>query len=231
MPFDHVVEIDLDDDVVIRFVYSRRPIERYAVLLLVRVNALWHEARLFDNHLGTHHMHRYTQTGGKQSPEIFHPGPANMAIPAAIDHLKAHWEGDSRIMEKGLTHGGIPEEGLARGVNTPAVDAALDLAVRIALDPASDESYPSDLVLIAADLPHVSDMLTRAIGQRRALALVFPDGSNLVAQPPRDRRLLRSLAVGLLRLADATHKRGDRPTFVPREWVTQFHAAPPSAAA
>lgn len=71
---------------------SGRPIERYAVLLLVRVEDGWQEIRLFDNHLGGHHMHRYTAQGDKQPAEAFHPGPTNAAIAAAIQHLKAHWE-------------------------------------------------------------------------------------------------------------------------------------------
>jgi hypothetical protein len=37
-------------------------------------------------------MHRYAPKDGKQSAEIFHPGSASAAIPAAIQHLKDQWE-------------------------------------------------------------------------------------------------------------------------------------------
>ncbi len=36
----------------------------------------------------------------------------------------------------------------------------------------------------------------------------------------------RFYVLGLLRLADRAGRERDRPTFVPREWVTEFHAAP-----
>lgn len=76
----------------IRFNQSGRPIERYSVLLLVLVDGEWQEARVYDNHLGSHHMHRYTRKQGKQGPEAFHEGPITEAIPAAIAHLRSHWE-------------------------------------------------------------------------------------------------------------------------------------------
>ncbi|ERR1022692_1457830 len=92
MPYEQVVDIALADGVIVRYSRSGRPIARYAVVLLVLVDEVWHEARLFDNHLGNHHMHRYTRSEGKQAPETFHPGPTNAAIAAAIGHLKAHSE-------------------------------------------------------------------------------------------------------------------------------------------
>lgn len=92
MPYEQTVEWALADGVVVRFSRSGRPIERYAVLLLIRVEGRWQDVRLFDNHLGEHHMHRYTLVGGKQPAEAFHSGPTNAAIAAAIEHLKAHWE-------------------------------------------------------------------------------------------------------------------------------------------
>ena len=92
MPYEQSVEVALADDVLIRFSRSGRPIERYAVVLLLRIDGDWQEVRLFDNHLGTHHMHRYTPEEGKQDAEVFHPGPVNAAMGAAIEHLKSHWE-------------------------------------------------------------------------------------------------------------------------------------------
>lgn len=93
MGYDHTFDVPLARNrALIRVSWSGRPIQRYSVVLLVYDAGRWHEARVFDNHLGTHHMHRYTRSGGKQPSEAFHPGPARAAIPAAIEHLKAHWE-------------------------------------------------------------------------------------------------------------------------------------------
>jgi hypothetical protein len=92
MPYEQTVDFDVADGVRVRFSRSGRPIARYAVVLLVLVDDVWEEARLFDNHLDDHHMHRYTRLEGKQPSETFHPGPVNVAIAVAIAHLKAHWE-------------------------------------------------------------------------------------------------------------------------------------------
>jgi hypothetical protein len=92
MPYEQTIELALAPDVVIRFSRSGRPIERYAMVLLVLRADGWQTARLFDNHQGSNHTHRYTPKDGKQPPEVFHPGPTNAAIAAAIRHLKDHWE-------------------------------------------------------------------------------------------------------------------------------------------
>jgi hypothetical protein len=86
------VDLALAEGVLIRFMRTGRPIERYAVVLLLLMGAEWREVRLHDNHEGAHHMHRYTPKQGKQPAETFHPGPTNAAIAAAIEHLKNHWE-------------------------------------------------------------------------------------------------------------------------------------------
>jgi aspartate carbamoyltransferase catalytic subunit len=92
MPYEESVDLRIIEGVMIRFSWSGRPIRRYAVVLLVLDDGEWQTARLFDNHKETHHMHRYTLKDGKKDAEIFHPGPTNAAIPAAIRHLTDHWE-------------------------------------------------------------------------------------------------------------------------------------------
>jgi len=57
------------------------------------------------------------------------------------------------------------------------------------------------------------------------IALVFPDGSDLLMRPPARQGLALLLAVRLIAIAELLGARRDRPTFVPREWVTEFHAA------
>ena len=92
MPYERSFELAVAENVMVRVSQSGRPIERYSVVLLTLVDGEWHTARVYDNHLGSHHLHRYTRSEGKQEPEEFHPGPTNQAIPAAIAHLKAHWK-------------------------------------------------------------------------------------------------------------------------------------------
>ena len=116
-------------------------------------------------------------------------------------------------------------EKLARTENTPGTDAAFYLLSEIAVDPASDERYPDGTVLIPADSPDASVLLSRAIEERRPIAIVFPDGSDVVARPPAASGPALLLVTSLLWLADHLRRKRDRPTFVPREWVTEFHAA------
>lgn len=116
-------------------------------------------------------------------------------------------------------------ENLARSTNTPAADAAADLLTRIAIDPTNDDRYPDGTVLIPADSRDASVLISRAIGEHRPIALVFPDGSNVVARPPEGHGLVLLLVVGLLRMSDLLRRLRDQATFVPREWVTEFHAA------
>jgi hypothetical protein len=92
VPYERTIEIGIVEGVIVRLSQSGTPIERYSVVLLALTDGAWETIRVYDNHLGAHHMHRYTRQGGKQPEAPFHGGPTNEAIPAAIAHLKAHWE-------------------------------------------------------------------------------------------------------------------------------------------
>ncbi len=116
-------------------------------------------------------------------------------------------------------------EKLARSKNTPGTDAAFDLLGQIALDPESDERYPDGTVLIPADSPDASKLISNAIGERKPMAIVFADGSGVVARPPTVSGAALTVVLVLLWLADHVRSKRDRPTFVPRDWVTEFHAA------
>jgi hypothetical protein len=67
--------------------------------------------------------------------------------------------------------------------------------------------------------------MSRAIDERKPVAIVFPDGSDVLARPPAAHGIALAVVVGLLWLADHLRRKRDRPTFVPREWVTEFHSA------
>ncbi len=116
-------------------------------------------------------------------------------------------------------------EKLAANSKTPATDAGFELLTRIAIDPANDERYPNRTVLIPSDASHTSKGIARAIEERRPIAIVFPDGSDLLMRPPTGHGLVLLLAVRLLAIAELFGRGRDRPTFVPREWATEFHAA------
>ena len=67
---------------------------------------------------------------------------------------------------------------------TPGTDASFDLLGRIAVDDASHGRYPDGTVFIPADSADASVLMARAITDRKPIALVFADGSDLVARPP-----------------------------------------------
>jgi hypothetical protein len=116
-------------------------------------------------------------------------------------------------------------ERLAHSNNTPGTDASFDLLARIAVDASRDQRYPDGSILVPGDSPDTSLVLARAIDERRPIALVFPDGSDVVARPPETRGLALVVVLGLMRLAGWVGRKRDRSTFVPREWVTECHAA------
>lgn len=68
-----------------------RPMERYAVMLQLKIEGRWQTIRLLDNTHGEHDMHRYTGSE-KQSAERFSEGAVNEVAPEAIRYLIDHWE-------------------------------------------------------------------------------------------------------------------------------------------
>jgi len=67
--------------------------------------------------------------------------------------------------------------------NTPGTDAAFDLLGRIAVDPEADERYPNKTVLIPADSPDASALVSQALADHRPLVIVYPDGNEIAAIP------------------------------------------------
>lgn len=75
-------------------------------------------------------------------------------------------------------------EKLARSKNTPGTDAAFDLLGRVAVDSDADERYPNETALVPADSPNASKLMSRAVAERKPVAIVFADGSDVVWRPP-----------------------------------------------
>jgi hypothetical protein len=67
--------------------------------------------------------------------------------------------------------------------NTPGTDAAFDLLGRIAVDPGADERYPNRTVLIPADSPDASDLISQGLADRRPFVIVYPNGNEIAALP------------------------------------------------
>ncbi len=122
-------------------------------------------------------------------------------------------------------------EELKRTPESPAGRLATQRLLAAASDPAVQARYPNGTSFIAADSPAVSKQIADAVSEGRAVALIFPDGSEAVSRPP-DARFLMFLGLAVAWLAERTagRRRAEAPRFVPREWVTEFHAAPDSRA-
>lgn len=108
--------------------------------------------------------------------------------------------------------------------HTSGTDAGFDLLQRVARDEAASERYPDRTVIVAAESPDASASISQALPEKRPIALVFADGADFVARPSELKGMALLLILAVSWLVNRTNR--DRPTFVPRDWVTDFHAAP-----
>lgn len=92
--YERVIFMPLRPDVRIRYQCSRGPDTPYAVTLEAKMDDGWTTIRCWDNsHDQGHHMHRYTQTGGKQDAVRFSSLTCREAMPAAIEAAAESWKG------------------------------------------------------------------------------------------------------------------------------------------
>lgn len=71
-------------EIVVQMVSHKGEVETYSVVLLAFEDGEWHTVRVYDNHLGEPHMHRYDRSGvkgpaAKAASETAHDG-YNMAL-------------------------------------------------------------------------------------------------------------------------------------------------------
>jgi hypothetical protein len=71
-------------------------------------------------------------------------------------------------------------ERLARSDDTPAGKIATERLIAAALDP---DRYPDGTAFIPADADDVEAMLTSSFAERRPVAIIYPDGREMVATP------------------------------------------------
>jgi hypothetical protein len=81
----------LSRDARILIEFEGQPLQRYAIMLQLRIEGRWQTVRLLDNAHGDHDMHRYTG-GEKQPAERFAKGSVNEVAPQAISYLIDHWK-------------------------------------------------------------------------------------------------------------------------------------------
>jgi hypothetical protein len=144
----------------------------YAVTVEVEVGEdRWVTVRLWDNadDVNEHHMHRYTQQEGKQSPEILNFNSVNEAMAAAKKESAGGMDGDRETMAAVMSR---------KGDNDTASRRMGALFTSPELD-----TYPSPLHLVAADNPRHDEMATRALLDGDSVLIVYPDGHELLIQP------------------------------------------------
>lgn len=125
-------------------------------------------------------------------------------------------------------------ESLAKARTTPGVDAAARLVASLPDDPERAERYPNGTVFVASDLPDASRTFERAIREKRPIAVVFPDGSDVVGRPPSGNvvslLLLLLLAFLTARASERSAQTGtEARLYFPRSWTTEVHPVPAPA--
>jgi hypothetical protein len=71
-------------------------------------------------------------------------------------------------------------EQLIRNEDTPAGKIATERLISATLDP---DRYPDGIAFVAADAPDFERMLADSFTERRPVAIVYPDGREVVATP------------------------------------------------
>jgi hypothetical protein len=67
--------------------------------------------------------------------------------------------------------------------------------------------------------------MAQAVAERRPMAVVLPDGSDVVSRPPENHGLSLLIVRGLVWVADRLRRGRLQPAAVPCAWVTEFYAA------
>lgn len=81
-----------DAEIVVELVTVKGEVSRYSVVLLAREEGEWRTVRVYDNHLGVPHMHRYTHAGVKQEPEKIAGATASNGYNIALGQVKQGFE-------------------------------------------------------------------------------------------------------------------------------------------
>jgi hypothetical protein len=81
-----------DAEIVVELITEHGKVGRYSVVLLAREEGEWRTVRVYDNHLGVPHMHRYTHAGVKQDGEKTDEATASDGYNIALQRVRAGYQ-------------------------------------------------------------------------------------------------------------------------------------------
>lgn len=77
-----------DAEIVVELITEQGQVGRYSVVLLANEEGEWRTVRIYDNHLGVPHMHRYTHAGVKQDGEKTDEATASDGYNIALQRVR-----------------------------------------------------------------------------------------------------------------------------------------------
>jgi len=77
-----------DAEIVGELITEQGRVVSYSVVLLAREEGEWRTVRVYDNHLGVAHMHRYTHAGVKQDGEKTNEATASDGYNIALQQVR-----------------------------------------------------------------------------------------------------------------------------------------------
>ncbi len=102
MKYEREIVKPLAEGVRLRFRYERGFEPYYSVTLEIRRGEEWSTVRSWDNSHARHehHLHRYTQAGGREDPELLAHPSIQVAMAHAIADAARGWEAILRSWER-----------------------------------------------------------------------------------------------------------------------------------
>lgn len=82
-----------DAEIVVELITEQGKISSYSVVLLAREEGEWRTVRVYDNHLGVPHMHRYTRGGIKGDGEKAGQASPSDGYNAALEQVRTGFQG------------------------------------------------------------------------------------------------------------------------------------------
>lgn len=130
------------------------------------------------------------------------------------------------------------EEKLAHTPRASGLDAACELAAAMVLDDKVGDRYPNRTSLIPADSPDFGRILARDVREGNPIAIVFPNGCDvlLVPKPGRLASLRRRLAARSLKRVrlplgeEQVKGAGTMPVLVPPGYTREIRVHEPAKA-
>jgi hypothetical protein len=81
-----------DAEIVVELITEHGEVVGYSVVLLAREEGEWRTVRVYDNHLGVPHMHRYTHAGVKQDGEKTDEATASAGYNLALQQVRTGFQ-------------------------------------------------------------------------------------------------------------------------------------------